>query len=330
LPQTVLVSRIKVDAMNQFASFFSAVLLTCLAVGGTAALAGAAAATQVPEVKVVRAGNVELHYVEQGHGVPVVFVHGSVDDYRSFEPQLEPLSQHYRVISYSRRYNFPNARSVPSHHHSALVEAADLANLLKALGAYPAHIVGHSYGAYTALILTMKHPELVRSVVLAEPPLLRWLPDLAGGKALYADFMDNMWIPTGREFRRGNSEQAMRVTIDWFGKNGYLIDGKPARFDALPAEIRDFMMANALEWQALTTSSDAYPMIDRTAVKAITVPVLLMSGEKTLLINQRIDAELQRLLPEAETLVIPDATHEMWAEQPDLCRSRVSAFIAKH
>ena len=316
--------------MNQLTKFCSAALLTCLAIGQTATLSHAAAAPQALELKVVRAGNVELHYVEQGHGVPIVFVHGSVDDYRTFEPQLEPLSQHYRVISYSRRYNFPNAASVPPNNHSALVEAADLANLLKALGAYPAHIVGHSYGAYTALILAMKHPELVRSVVLAEPPLLRWLPDLENGKALYADFMDNMWIPTGREFRRGKSEQAMRVTIDWFGKNGYLIDGKPAQFATLPVEARDFMMANALEWQALTTSSDAYPTLDRAAVKAITVPILLMSGEKTLLINQRIDAELQRLLPKAEVLVIPNATHEMWAEQPDLCRAQVSAFIAKH
>ncbi len=113
------------------------------------------------------------------------------------------------------------------------MEAADLAVLLKALGAYPAHVVGHSYGAYTALILAMKHPELVRSLVLAEPPLLRWLPDLPGGQRLYGDFMDNMWDPTGREFRQGNTEQAMRLTIDWFGKNGYLIEGKPARFDAL-------------------------------------------------------------------------------------------------
>jgi pimeloyl-ACP methyl ester carboxylesterase len=316
--------------MNLFARAYAALLLTCLCVSQGIGFARAADAPTSPAVKVVRAGNVDLHYVEQGRGVPIVFVHGSVDDYRSFEPQLEPLSQHYRVISYSRRYNFPNAASVPSHSHSALVEAADLANLLKALGAYPAHIVGHSYGAYTALILAMKHPELVRSVVLAEPPLLRWLPDLPGGKAMYADFMDNMWIPTGREFRRGNSEQAMRVPVDWFARNGYLFDGKPAQFDALPAEIRDFIMANALEWQALTTSSDAYPMLDRAAVKAIAVPILLMSGERTLLMNQRIDAELQRLLPKAEILVIPNATHEMWAEQPDLCRTRVSAFIAKH
>jgi pimeloyl-ACP methyl ester carboxylesterase len=283
-----------------------------------------------PEVKVVRIGDVELHYVEQGKGVPVIFVHGSLDDYRSFEPQLEPLSQRYRVISYSRRFNFPNAATVPSNNHSALVEAADLAKLLKPLGAYPAHVVGHSYGAYTALILAMQHPELVRSVVLAEPPLLRWLPALPGGQGLYADFMNNMWVPTGVEFRRGNPEQAMRMTIDWFGKNGYLLEGKPAYFDALPADIRGFIKENSLEWQALTMSSDAFPMLDRGAVKAITVPILLMSGQNTMQINKLINAELHRLLPKAETVMVPGATHEMWAEQPEVCRARVASFLAEH
>ena len=163
--------------------------------------------------------------------------------------------------------------------------------------------MGHSYGAYTALILAMKHPELVRSL-LAEPPLLRWLPDLPGGRRLYTDFMDNLWKPTGREFREGNTEQAMRMTVDWFGKNGYLIEGRPARFDALPAEARGFIMENAREWQALTTSTDAFPMLDRAAVKAIKVPVLLMSGQDTMQMNKRIDAELERLLPRAETAVI--------------------------
>ncbi|HEY2801970.1 MAG TPA: alpha/beta hydrolase [Chthoniobacterales bacterium] len=315
--------------MIPFANSCAAMLVTCLSLGGIS-FACAADAAPAHEVKGVRAGDVELHYVEQGKGVPVIFVHGSVDDYRTFEPQLEPLSRHYRVISYSRRYNFPNAANAPSGNHSALVEADDLASLLKALGAYPAHVVGHSYGAYTALILAMKHPELVRSVVLAEPPLLRWLPQLPSGEHLYADFMNNMWEPTGREFRLGHAEQALRITIDWFGKNGYLIEGKPAQFDALPTEIRAFMVANSLEWQALTTSSDAFPMLDRAAVKAITVPILLMSGENTMKMNKKIDAELKRLLPKAETVVIPGATHEMWAEQPDVCRARVAAFLAKH
>jgi non-heme chloroperoxidase len=315
--------------MRLFANFCISVLLAYLGLGE---IEFARAADEPPTlaVKVARAGDVELHYIERGSGVPLIFVHGSVDDYRSFEPQLEPLSQHYRVISYSRRYNFPNAPSIPAGDHSALVEAADLANLLKTLGAHPAHVVGHSYGAYTALILAMEHPELVRSLVLAEPPLLRWLPGLPGGQRLYADFMNNIWRPTGREFRQGNSERAMRVTIDWFGKNGYLIDGKPARFDALSAETRGFIMENALEWQALTTSSDAFPMLDRAAVKAIKVPILLMSGENTMRMNKRINAELERLLPKAEVVVIRGATHEMWAEQPDVCRAIVASFLVKH
>ena len=312
-----------------FANSCAAIFVTCLSLGGGDGFAAAAAAPPPAQVKVVRAGDVELHYVERGTGVPVIFVHGSVDDYRSFESQLEPLSQRYRVIAYSRRYNFPNANT-PSGDHSALVEAEDLASLLKALGASPAHVVGHSYGAYTALILAMKHPELVRSVVLAEPPLLRWLPELPGGQHLYADFMNNMWTPTGRAFGLGNAEQALRITIDWFGKNGYRIDGKPARFDALPEETRGFIMENSLEWRALTTSADAYPMLDRAAVKAVTVPILLMSGQNTMQMNKQIDAELQRLLPKAETAVIRGATHEMWAEQPDVCRARLVSFLAKH
>ena len=316
--------------MKLFANSCAAILVTCLGLGGGAGFARAADAPPALEVKVVRAGNVELHYVELGNGVPVIFVHGSVDDYRAFESQLEPLSQRYRAISYSRRYNFPNVASVPSGSHSALVEADDLASLIKALGAHPAHVVGHSYGAYTALILAMKHPELVRSLVLAEPPLLRWLPKRPGGQHLYADFMNNMWDPTGREFRLGHPEQALRITIDWFGRNGYLIEGKPAKFDALPAEVRGLIMENSLEWQALTTSSDAFPMLDRAAVKAITVPILLMSGQNTMQINKQIDTELKKLLPKAETVVIRGATHEMWAEQPDVCRARVATFLAKH
>ena len=321
---------LKKDHMKLFASSWAALFAICLGLGGGLGFARAAGTPVAREVKVVHAGDVELHYIEQGSGVPVIFVHGAVDDYRSYEPQLDSLSQRYRVIAYSRRYNFPNARSVPAANHSALVEADDLASLLKALGAYPAHVVGHSYGAYTALILAMKHPQLVRSLVLAEPPLVRWLPNLPGGQRLYTDLMDNLWEPAGREFRRGNTEQAMRITIDWFGRNGYLIEGKPARFDALSAETRGFIMENALEWQALTTSSDAYPMLDRAEVKAIKLPILLMSGQNTIPMNKLIDAELERLLPKAETVVIKGATHEMWAEQPDACRARVAAFFAKH
>lgn len=70
--------------------------------------------------------------------------------------------------------------------------------------------------------------------------------------------------------------------------------------------------------------------VHRASVKALGVPVLLMSGEDSLAMLKQIDGELRRLLPSADVAVIPHASHEMWAERPDDCRARVMAFFAKH
>jgi non-heme chloroperoxidase len=317
------------DFLRRFGRLACLVLSAILAAGNAAALSDDSAASILARTRVVRVGAVSLHYREKGNGPPVVFVHGSVDDLRNFEPQLDPLSGSYRAIVYSRRYNYPNSQSMRPRNHSALVEAEDLAGLLRGLHATPAHVVGHSYGAYTALLLALNHPELVRSLTLAEPPILRWLPDLTGGRPPYDDFM-KMWTQVGGQFRKGNREQAMRVTTDWFGKNGDRIDGKAATFDTLDPGTRQAMMANSLEWEALTTSADAFPAIDRAAVKSLRSPVLLMSGEDSLAMLKQIDGELRRLLPSADVAVIAGASHEMWAERPDECRARVMAFFAKH
>ena len=51
---------------------------------------------------------VELQYLDQGSGAPVIFVHGALVDYRRWAAQFDPFAQHYRMIAYSRRYNYPN------------------------------------------------------------------------------------------------------------------------------------------------------------------------------------------------------------------------------
>jgi len=70
--------------------------LVVIIVTATSCVTGAAE----PEagMRSIRVNGVELHYIDRGRGESVVFVHGALDDYRMWEPELEPFTQHYRVI----------------------------------------------------------------------------------------------------------------------------------------------------------------------------------------------------------------------------------------
>jgi len=274
------------------------------------------------QLKRVHVNGVDLHYVESGKGITVVFVHGGLDDYRMWQSQIEPFAKRYRVIAYSRRYNYPNKNRYIRPDHSAIVEAEDLAALIRKLKLGRVHVVGYSYGALTALFLGVKHPELVRTLVLAEPPVLRWAEDRPEGRTLFNGFMEDMWKPTGDALRRGEKEKAMRITLRYF-------TGEDV-FDQIPEAQRRYWMENMKEWKALTTSRDAFPALPRSDVKSMRIPVMMLSGSRSLEILKFVDSEIEPLLSNGERVVLPNATHEMWAEQPEECRRMVLAFLARH
>ena len=289
---------------------------------------GAQAEAQSP-VKKVRVNGVELHFIEKGTGVPVIFVHGGLEDYRAWGDQVEAFSSRYHAIAYSRRYNFPNAGAAVADNYSASVDAEDLAALIRRLKLAPAHVIGYSYGAYAALLLARRHPELVRSLVLAEPPVLRLLPGIAGGEPLRTEFMSKVWQPAGAGFRLSD-EAGVREAVNGFGEIGYSGTDQKMTFASLPPEIRALLLQNAPEWRALTRSKDAFPSLPPSAIERIETPVLLMGGARSLALAHAIDGLLERALPHARRVVIADATHDMWSEHPDECRDAALEFLRKH
>src|SRR5688572_25336278 len=94
----------------------------------------------------IQVNGVELHYIEKGQGEALILLHGSVSDYRSWNSQLQAFAPDYRVISYSRRYHYPNQNPLNARNHSAVAEAKDLAAFLKKLKLKRVHLVGQSYG----------------------------------------------------------------------------------------------------------------------------------------------------------------------------------------
>ena len=281
---------------------------------------GADHPTSAP-LKKIRANGVELHYIDQGKGVPVVFVHGGLVDYRRWFDQVEPFAKKYRVIAYSRRYNFPNKNARLDPAYSAAVDAEDLAAFIKKLKLGPVHVIGESYGALAALFLAVRHPDLVRSLVLAEAPMLGWLNASPEGKVEFDQFQERLWQPVGRAFERGDNHKVLSVVA------AYFLGG--AKVDDIPPDLRQVVEANLREWQALSKSADAFPSLRREEVAVIRVPTLLLEGANTLPLHRLLDAQSAALLPNHRKVIIENATHEMWDEQPAVCREATLAFLAR-
>lgn len=246
-----------------------------------------AAAAEARTLSTVRVNGVELGYQSRGRGETVVFVHGSLVDYREWGPVAQQLENQYHTITYSRRYNYPNTNPLTDTDHSAVVEGEDLAALIGELELGPVDLVAVSYGAYTAMVVALRHPHLVRSLTIVEPPLLRWAPELPGGEAHYDEFFV-MWRASRDAFVRGDSEAALRVALDWFvGPNG---------MEQLPPEVLAVLKSNSEEWRALTLSSNAFPQITPEQVHKLECPVLMISGGRSYPVLQLIDTEIEKRL----------------------------------
>jgi non-heme chloroperoxidase len=270
---------------------------------------------------------ITLHYVEEGSGIPVVFVHGSLSDYSYWLAQLHTFAKEYRAIAYSRRYNFPNQNAARAGY-SAVTDAEDLAAFIARLHLGRVYVVGHSYGALTALFLATRHPELILAAVLAEPPavsLLRHLPDEQArkGAAFFADIQQRMVGPMRAEFAKGNTEGGVGTFIDY-------VSNDPNAWAHMPQANRADTLRDAHEWDVMMTTGELFPEIDPAAIRRMRVPVLVMSGGVSYPFIQYIDQELVRLIPGAESIVYPDSGHQMWFKYPQLCRDDTLAFFSRH
>jgi non-heme chloroperoxidase len=269
----------------------------------------------------IRVRGVELHYIEEGRGDPLILLHGGQGDYRSWEPQIKAFSQQYRVISYSRRYHYPNNNPLMAESHSAYVEADDLAAFIRKLDLERVHLVGTSIGAFTALVLGVQYAEMVGSLVLAEPPVHRWIRDTPDGAAVYRQFMTVIQEPVTKAFKAGDDEGAMRIFVDGMsGTHG---------FDSLPPERIAAIMQNSRAIKAIAVTSDLQPDLPREKVGRLNVPVLIITGEHTIRIHKLVNEELARLLPQAERAIIPKAGHSSARENPEAFNNAVLKFLAR-
>jgi pimeloyl-ACP methyl ester carboxylesterase len=245
------------------------------------------------------ASGVELHHVIDGQGPPLVFVHGVMGDWRSWAPQWAPFCRHYRCVSYSRRYNWPNRNTMPSPDHSALVDAEDLRGLLDGLGIARAVLVASSYGAFAALALACSDPQRVAALVAVEPAMLCYADFSAAGRAERERFRARTIEPAHAAFLRG--DDALGVALMTGG-----INGDASLLNQGPALER--RQQNALAMRMLALSSNEFPLLPPQQLAALPMPVLLLSGRHDPLAPEASRAVLVAALKQAGAVVTETVT----------------------
>lgn len=279
----------------------------------------------IPDMKSIFINGDTIHYIDIGKGEPVLFVHGTLDDYRAWQMEMDTFAKNHRVIAYSRRYAYPAAQAWnDSADYSVRIHANDLTTLIKSLKLGPVHLVGHSYGAYTTLLTAMEHPELIKTLTLGEPPVLPLLKNIPGGDTIENNFLNRCVAPAAEAFKAGNDEQAIASFI------GAVI-GDSAAYASMPPEGRDMMRANVLELRgAVLSKKSPFPPVTCADLKKINTPVLLITGEKSTVLFSAIIDELNQCLSNKEKVVLPGATHGLHFDNPGDFNRIVLGFIDRH
>jgi len=276
-----------------------------------------------------------LEYAEHGSGEPVVLVHGSASDLRTWHCQHDAFAERYRTIAYSRRYHWPNARISEGSEYPMVEQVDDLEAVLRSLDATPAHLVGHSYGAFVCLLLASRAPDLVRSLVLAEPPGMSLLVSIPPkpleilGLALRSPrtAVEIMKLgalglgPGTAAFKRGDTEAAMRLI-------GTAILGRES-FRNL-SEARAQQVRDNLFKEEFLNPEAALPPLNQEQVRSISAPVLFVCGSRSPRVFACLTDQLQGLLPAAERAEIPDASHITHEDNASAYNRAVLSFLARH
>jgi non-heme chloroperoxidase len=268
-----------------------------------------------------------LHYIEQGEDSEqpvIIFVHGSLDDYRCWQFQMDYFSKKYHTISYSRRFAYPNKWIGNVATDNTIEEnAKDLAELIRKLDLAPAHLVGASYGAFITLYCASKNPELAKTMVLNEPPILPFLArsPVKDDVELYKRYRTSVLSPAEDAFKTGDFRKGAQIFIN-------RVMDIETFFEQLSEQDRQYLMDNAksLEGELESAIPSSFNIED---IKQISIPTLIVKGELSQKSFLRIADMLSDNMLNTEQIVIPNVSHDN-VKFTDIFSSKLMEFFERY
>ncbi len=237
-------------------------------------------------------------------GPTVFFLHGYLDSWRTFERVFPHLGSNLRLVAPDQR---GHGASDEAADYSIAGFVTDAIEVIRAMGANPVHLVGHSLGAIIALRIARESPELLSSIVLIGGAVTAAQnPALLEFSRLIDDLADPVPYELAYEFQKGTAFQALA----------------PSDLDVYVGES---LKVKARAWKGALGGliDDPY----RPGPPATFCPALIVWGAHDQLFPEHDQFHLRQYVPHAEVIDYPDFGHAPQWESPGTVAADLNRFI---
>lgn len=306
-------------------------LMLCLLIGAGLPAAAAAEAPLAPGEHTFASNGLKLWYKVSGHGPVAIFpTPGWGPSAEYLYMSLQPLEQDFTIVWLDTRAT--GRSEVPKADTITMDDlTSDLDNLRRHLGLQQPWFIGHSMGGTQILEYALRHPDHAKGLLVLAGAVSMQNPDQA---------RDQLYQRRVRE-----QIEARR------GRPGFDAAFKAFYSDTLPGSDADFKAqvmatAPAIMWDLakLDSAKPAFEQV-RFSLAALTrfgrgvhvnlepelhkiaVPALIVAGTRDVEVPWQETLALHRGLPNSKLVLIPEAAHFAWVEQPEAFYSQIRTFL---
>jgi pimeloyl-ACP methyl ester carboxylesterase len=265
----------------------------------------------MPKAKV---GDIQLYYEEHGQGEPLLLIMGLGASTLSWSEQIPTFSREFRVIAFDSRG--AGRSDKPAVRYTIALFADDTAGLMDALGVDSAHVYGQSMGGFIAQEVALRHPQRVRTLVLASTSCGGHHAVAASPENLAGIGMMNVLTP------REAAEKGLPLLYS----------------DEFIASHHDALIERSLRESELRTPPDAFARQVQAAIRHntfdrlpdIRCPTLVITGSNDKVVPEDNSRILAERIPGAELAVLPGAGHGYLVEKAAESNAIVLEFLRRH
>lgn len=249
----------------------------------------------------------QLKVALQGEGTPVVLSHALGLELGMWDALAAALAPRHEVLRYDHRGHGGSAVPAGPYRMDELVD--DAARVIREWGAGPVAWVGLSLGGMVGQGLAIRHPELVRSLVLANTT------------AHYPEAAQAAWAQRIAAVEQGGLEAIADMVMERYFHAGFR-SGRP---DALAAFRAALLRTSATGYAATCHAVREVDWLER--LPQVRCPTLVIAGALDVGAPVAMSQAIAERIPGARLEVLAEASHLSVAEQPQQFAALVEGFL---